>query len=100
MTIGALNLDGGADLTLEFCIAVTVLHEMAIDAVHAFLQMDVHVMNWHVVLWHTLLGRQLLIAHRRHEVSRCRIRNDLAAMVEQISLAVLAEDGAECPAVA
>ncbi len=82
VAIGAVHLDGVARLAVELAVAVAVLGEVAVDAVHAFFQMDV--LQLHGLLQLLLVGE----------------RDDVAVLVEQIAVAVLLEDGAEDPAVA
>ena len=41
VAIGAIDLDGGARFAVQMAVAVAVLLEVAIDAVHALVQMDV-----------------------------------------------------------
>src|SRR5207247_6687492 len=41
VAVDAVDLDGGPRLAVELAVAVAVLLEMAIHAVHAFLEMDV-----------------------------------------------------------
>jgi len=45
----ALDLDGGANFAVELAIAMGILLEMAIDAVHAAFQMHVEKMNRHAI---------------------------------------------------
>src|SRR5262249_7869034 len=57
VAVDALNFDGGAHFALQPGVAVVVLYEMAIDAVHTSLQMNVHVMNRYAGLRVPLLWR-------------------------------------------
>ena len=82
VAIDAIQFDGRARLAVELSIAVIVLLEMAIDALHSFFEMDVLQVNGFVeFLW--IVGS-----------------DDLIVCVEQIALAVPLEHGAEHPAVA
>ena len=45
VAIDAIDFDGGARLAVEFAVAVAVLLEMAVDALHAFFQMNVREMH-------------------------------------------------------
>ena len=45
MAIDAGNFNGTAHFHLQPCVAMHVLHEVAIDAVHALFNMDVHQMH-------------------------------------------------------
>ena len=56
MAIDALNLDCRPHLAVELGVAVVVLVEVAVDAVHPFLQMDVHQVHRHVVVPARALG--------------------------------------------
>ena len=103
VAVDALDLDRGPHFAVELGVAVDVLHEVAVDAVHALFQVDVHQV------------------HRRRRRAACRSLAFLVAsaapsrpcscsvvtsativapVVEQVALAVLLEDGAEDPAVA
>ena len=46
VTIHAGDLDGVARFAIEFPVAVRVLLEVAVDAMHAALEMNVFQMNW------------------------------------------------------
>ena len=49
MAIGALDLNRGPNFAIELRVAVIVLQEMAIDAVHSLFQVNVHQVDRHVV---------------------------------------------------
>ena len=78
----ALDLDRAHDLGLDVAVAVAVLREVAVDALHA--QVDVHRREVHGLL----------------ELLRVVVGDHLAVRVEQVALAVAREDRAEVPAVA
>ena len=80
MAVQALDLDVVAVLAVDLPVAVLVLREVAVHAVHA----DVDVDRRHV---HGLL-----------ELLRIVVGNLLAVLVEQMALAVTLEDRAEIPA--
>src|SRR5262249_13758414 len=82
VAIGARDLDGIARLAVELAVAVRILLEVAVNAVHALFEVDVFQVD--------SLGEFLWIGSR----------NDAAILVEQISLAVALEHRAENPAVA
>ena len=113
------DLDGGTDLAVELRVAVHVLDEVAVDAVHAALHVDVeHVHREAVALVRhghllaaDLLGRLLvgsavdLLDPLRHLHGRpqglvARVGDDVSLVVEEVALAVVLEDGAEGPAMA
>src|SRR5262245_15591057 len=118
MTIDALNLDGGAHFLVELAVAVHVLHEMAIDAVHAFFEMDVEQVDRDAVALERQTPASVLrIRAKRlgcpilfldplryldggHQSLSRHLRNNLAFVVKKVALSVLLEDGAEDPAVA
>jgi len=82
VAIDATDLDGGTRLIIEYARAVTVLSEMAIDAVHAFFKMDVLQVD----------GLLKLV--------RVVSRDDAVGGVQQIAFAVLFIDVFEHPAMA
>ena len=82
MAIDAIDFDGVARLAVEIAVAVTVLLEVAVDAVHSFFQMDVSRCTAFSNFVGILTG------------------NGLVSCVEQVAFAVALEDGAENPAVA
>src|SRR5262249_2074935 len=49
VAVGALNLDRRPHLAVELRVAVHVLDEVAIDAVHPLFEMDVHKVNWNAL---------------------------------------------------
>ena len=76
-----------------------ILRKMAIDAMHPLLDMDIHQVDRHTVHMDALRGRQLLKSHGGHQVLGPWVGNDIARMVEQVPLAVLAKHSAKRPAV-
>ena len=62
VAIDALNFNRRAHFAVQFRIAVIILIEMAIDAVHAFFQMDIHQMHRHAV---ALFAVNFLFRRRR-----------------------------------
>ena len=81
MAVDAVDFNGGAGLSVDFCVAVIVLGEVAVGALHAFFEMDV--------------GE----VHGFAEAVGI-IEGDLVAVfVEPVAFAVVVEDGAEDPAV-
>ena len=80
VAIHAIDLDGVARLSVEFAVAVAVLLEVAVDAVHSFFQMDV------------------FEVHRLLELVGIVEWNYLVVLVEQVAFAIVLEDGAEDPA--
>ncbi len=56
MAIGATDLDGSARLAVKFAVSMAVLLEMAVHAVHPFLQVNIlqvdrHTLGRVVTLW-------------------------------------------------
>ena len=82
VAIDAIEFDGRARLAVEFSIAVIVLLELAIDALHSFFRDGCSSTNGFV----ELLG----IAWR----------NNFVVRVEEIAFAIALEDGAKDPAMA
>ena len=80
VTIDTINLDRRARLAVDFSVAVIVLLEMAIVALHPFFEMNVGEM------------------HRFTEAVRIVERDLLAVPVEPVSSAVVVEHGPEDPA--
>lgn len=64
VTIDAGNFNRGADLAVQFCVAVNVLIEVAVDAMHPFLEMNVHHVHGGFVT--TLAFLLLFICWRDH----------------------------------
>ena len=82
VAIDAIDFDGGARFAVDFSVAVIVLGEMAIGALHAFFEMDVGEMDSFL------------------ETPRVVEGDGLAVFVEPVPFAVVVVDGAEDPAVA
>ena len=82
VAVHAVDLDGVARFAIELAVAVAVLREVAVDAMHSFFQMDV------------------LQVHRLAEFVRIVEGTIVVFLVEQIALAIVFVDGAEDPAVA
>ena len=119
MAVDAGDLDRRADLTVELCVAVHVLDEVAVDAVHPALHVDVEhvhgkaiafVRHGHFFLM-DLLGRLLVGVtvdlfdplrhlHRRPLGRVAGVGDDVALMIEKIAAAIVLEDGPVGPAVA
>ena len=117
VAVDALDLDGRADFAVELGVAVDVLDEMAIDAVHPFLEVDVEQVHGQAVAIRArtvergLLGRRgvaraiaLLELSRQcdggHQRRGTFIGDGLAAVIEQVAVPVFLEDRPEDPAVA
>ena len=119
VAVDAGDLDRRPHLAVEFRIAMHVLDEVAVDAVHAALHVDVEQMHGQSValvgdrrlLGPDLFGRlavgpavdlanPLRHLHGRPQCPVARVGDWLAAVVEQVALAVVLEDGAVGPAVA
>ena len=109
MAIDALDFDGGPHFAIEFAVAVGILHEMAIDAVHAFFEMNVHQVHRRAVA----IGRVRLLGalpallfdvlrhlHRRHQMFGRDVWYKRTLMIEEIALAILLVDRSINPAVA
>ena len=82
MTVDAVDLYGVPGFSVELAVAVTVLLEVAVDAVHTFFEMNVF----------EVYGFPEFVRDRRTTLA--------CPGVEQVSLAVVLEDGAENPSVA
>ncbi len=81
VAILALDLDRAHDLGLHVAVAVVVLREVAVDALHADVDVD------------------RLQVHGLLPLVRIVVLDDLAILVEQVALAVARIDAAEVPAV-
>ena len=97
MAVDALDLDGVSRLALEPPVAVHVLLEVTVDAMHALLEVD-------VLQVHGDAGAAVRAAFDGRleghlSVLRRDVRDDVAAGVEQAALAVVLEDRAEHPPV-
>src|ERR1051325_7986818 len=92
VTVYAINLDGVAHFAVELAVAVVVLPEVTIHAMHAFL--DVYVFQ---VDGQAFFGRPF---DGFFELGGVHVADDVAVGVEEIALAVGLEDVAEYPAVA
>jgi hypothetical protein len=82
VAIGAVDLDCVSRFAVKLTVAMGVLAEVAVDAVHSLFQVNV------------------LQMHGFAEFLGVIERNDVVFFVEQISLAVFFIDSAEYPAVA
>ncbi len=82
VTVNAVNLHGVARLAVETPIAVIVLGEVTIDAMHAFLQMNV------------------LEMHRLLELVRIVRRDGLSVLVEHLTVEIALVHRAVVPAMA
>ena len=117
MAVDALDLDGGANFPVKLGVAVHVLDEVAIDAVHSLLEVDVELMDGQPVALRlgAVEGRLLFRRgvscaipllelgrhpHRGHQGRRRIVGDRLASVVEQLAVPVFLEDRAEDPAVA
>src|SRR5262249_48114231 len=78
----AIDFDGGAGFGVDFAVAVIVLREVAVGALHAFFKMDVGEMDG---LFETI---GIIEGYR------------IAVLVEPIPFSIVIEDGAGNPAVA
>ena len=116
VTVDALNFDGSANLSVQIPVAVYVLHEVAVDTVHSFFEMDVHEVYRHVFAhlvqfrFHPgqFVRRPLALVelfdvlrnqHRHPQLLVGDIVNLGAERIEQDALAVLFVNGAVDPAV-
>ncbi len=81
MAIHAVDLHRVSGLTVEFAVAVAVLLEMTIDAVHALFQMDV------------------FQVHRLAKLFGIVERHRLIMIVQQGALAIMLEHSAKDPTV-
>ena len=121
MAIDAGNFNGTAHFHLQPCVAMHVLHEVAIDAVHAFFNMDVHQMHGQAGAFVGVFGiaflarfcevgvvrffgmTDLQVAHHLDSTLEVRSRdigNRVAVVVDHVSFVIAAENGSENPAVA
>ena len=97
MAVLTADLDRVRHLAEDQAVAVAVLREMAVGALHALLGMDVHHMNR---LAELLTDRREIGHAGLAEFLRIVGRDDLAIRVEQIAGAVALVDRAEIPAMA
>ncbi len=101
MTIDATNFDGGAHLAVQLGVAMGVLTEMAVGAVHSLFHMHIHKVDGRML---TTLADPLLLAGRRvhgtHELCVFHLLERLALVVQQVALAIFLVDGSEYPPVA
>src|SRR3989475_2828314 len=82
VAIDAVDFNGGAGLAVNFSVAVIVLREMAVVALHPFFEMDVsEVYGFAETVW----------------VIKCNL---LPVFVEPVSFAIVMEDRSEDPAMA
>ena len=82
MAIDAVDFDGGAGLGVDFAVAVIVLREVAVGALHAFFEMNVREVDGFVEAVGIVEG------------------DLVAVLVEPVPFSIVIEDGAEDPAVA
>ena len=82
VAVDAVDLDRVARLAIELAVAVIVLPEVAVDALHPLLEVDV------------------LQVHRLAEPLGIVVRDDPVVLVEQVAAPVALVDGAVDPAVA
>src|SRR5688572_12766251 len=82
MAVDAIDLDRVPRLAVQLAVAVIVLVEMAVDALHAALEVNV------------------LEVNGLAELLRVVVRNDLVVGVEQLAFAIALVDRPENPAVA
>src|SRR5258708_17317762 len=82
VAIDAVDFDGGARLAVDFPVAMIVLREMAVVALHSFLEMDVGEVDGFA------------------ETVGIVERNLLAFLVEPVSFAIVVKNGAEDPPMA
>ncbi|MCG3121387.1 MAG: hypothetical protein ALAOOOJD_04452 [bacterium] len=103
VTIAALNFNRIVKLAIQLAVAVIILLEMAIGAVHALLGVNVFQMHGLLRVAAGFIFHRLVPVLKRHDamklVRRLR-RNDFAVLVQQIALAILFKHRAENPAVA
>ena len=96
VTVDAADLHRIGDLAIDQTVAVAVLREMAIGALHALFGMDIHQMNRlaRIDPWGHELALPVLAPFFRIVGA-----DDPAILVEEVALAITLEDGAEVPAV-
>ena len=94
MAIDALDLDSRAHFAIEFCVPVSVLIEVAVDAVHPLFHVDIHHMNRHTI---ALFPMDLLKLFRRrycgHQIFGRWAFHCFSCMVKQLSCSVFFENG-------
>ncbi len=117
MAVDALNFDGCANLAVELGVAVGVLDEVAVDAMHSFFEVDIKLVHGQTVAFGLGTRERCSLGGRgvagsvsflelggegdgRHE-RRGRITcNGLAAVVEQLAMPVFLVNRPEDPAMA
>src|SRR5690606_39391421 len=97
VTVLAANLDGIGDFAVDQAVAVTILREVAIGALHAFLGVDVHQVDR---LAGIRAGLDELAFAFLAPFLGVVGRNQVTFGVEQVAFAVALEHRAEVPAVA
>ena len=111
VTVHAVDLDGIARLAVQVAVAVAVLREVAVDALHPPLEMNVLQVHRHACF--RRLARRLrdrlavlsnkrrhaLVRHGGRETVGARVLHGMILGVDQISMTVALEDGAKDPAV-
>ena len=117
VAVDALDLDGRANLAVELGVAVGVLDEVAVDAMHPFFEVDVELVHRQAVALRPARSNAACCAAAALRVryrSFSSAGNATAAMsaavesladdprrvVEQVAVPVFLEDGAEHPAMA
>src|SRR5207237_4718533 len=101
VAVYAINLDCGSRLVVEDAVAVRVLLEVAVNAVHPFLKVYVFEVDWHARgRRRGCVARVVAVLDRLFELRGRYILHAFAARVEHVALAVALKDGAEHPAVA
>ena len=93
----AADLHRVGDLAIDIAVAVAVLREVAVGALHALFGVDIHQMDG---LARVDAGRDELGLVALAPFLGVVVGDDLALGIEQIALAVALQDGAEIPAVA
>lgn len=73
VAVDALDFDGSANFSVEFSISVDILDEVAIDAVHAFFEMDIEHVHGDIVFFREQLGFELADLFEEYGVGLCPV---------------------------
>ncbi len=100
MAIHTLNLNRIMKLAIQFPASVHILLEMAINTVHPLLRMNVFQVNRLLRAATLIIGRRR--ADTRHgyytiELVRCIPWNHVIVLIQEVSFAILLENGPEDP---
>ncbi len=73
MAIDALNFDGCANFAVEFSVAMDILDEVAVNAMHTFFEVDIEHVNGDVVFFGEQSGFELADLFEEFRVGLCPV---------------------------